>query len=191
LASRDLWIKRREAALKRLEEHLRLGLVDADIADFLVQINRLPCIFTTSSCSGRLVILEADDLMEKRGAKKLWVTHDPNRCLDACDSINGISKKRTFRRELTWISLQPPVLHLYAWDEVVALQVVSCARHSGFVRACYRREDGWYFVEVSAHDKVHVILPVSCAVVKALCKVLSRYKERLRRFEDCILKTSC
>jgi tRNA wybutosine-synthesizing protein 3 len=194
LAPRDLWAVRREAALRRLEEHLRLGLVDADIADLLVRINRLPCIFTTSSCSGRIVLLEAVDLMEKRGARKLWVTHDPSLCLDVCNLIGEITESRENRklgRELLWISLQPPVLHFYAQDEVVAMRVVDCARRSGFVRACYRREDSWYFVEVSAHDKLHVILPAPCTVISTLCKVLSRYKERLRKFEDCILKMSC
>lgn len=191
MAPGELWIERKEAALRRLREHLRLGLVDDDIAGFLLQINKLPCIFTTSSCSGRLALLEAADLMEKRGARKLWVTHDPNRCFDLCGLIAETLNRGGLGRGFLWVSLQPPVLHLYAWDEAATLQVVSCARRSGFARACYRKEDNWYFIEVSVHDKLHVILPAPCTAIEAMCRVLSRYKERLRRFEHCILRTTC
>ncbi len=95
---------------------------------------------------------------------------------------------------LTWLSLQPPIVHFLSINEEWALGIVRCARESGFIRSCYRREaGGYYFVEVAAHDKLHVILPVDCAAVKALCSVMARYKERLEKFKACIesLKEQC
>jgi len=191
LPSSGSWMEKKREAMKRLEEHLKLGLVDPDIVDMLIKLNRFPCIYTTSSCSGRVVVLEAENLMDKRGSNKLWVEHDPERCRNLCGVVERILEGRGLGEKLVWASLQPPVLHLYAWSEQVAINVVRCARESGFARACYRREDRWYFVEVSVHDKVHVVLPAPCSSLEKLCVILARYKERLRRFENCLPPRLC
>ncbi|MEB2836508.1 MAG: hypothetical protein GSR80_001675 [Desulfurococcales archaeon] len=188
------WYSRRREALERLRRHVSEGLVDSDIEDWLLRINEdNACFFTTSSCSGRLVLLEsATSLLDKAGARSLWVTHDARECLDICRI--PLSELAAMGSRLSWLSLQPPILHFLSIDEGWALEIVRCARESGFIRSCYRKEaGGYYFVEVAVHDKLHVTLPVDCTVVSALCSVMARYKERLERFKTCIesLKERC
>ena len=188
------WYSKRREALERLRRHAAEGIVDSDILEWLLRINEgNTCFFTTSSCSGRLVLLRsATDLLDKAGARSLWVTHDARECLDICRVPLG--EMATTDSGLAWLSLQPPIVHFLAINEEWALGIVGCAKKSGFIRSCYRREaGGYYFVEVAAHDKLHVILPVDCAVVKTLCSIMARYKERLERFKACVesLKERC
>lgn len=180
---KDEWAAKRSKALHMFYTHLNQGLVDADIAEFLVEINsKTERMFTTSSCSGRVVILAGRDPLDKRGSTIEWVTHNPRECRESlCSDIRRITL-----REMSWLSLQPPIMHFYAYDEDTALTIVGCGRSAGFTRSCYRREGDYYFVEVAAHDKTHVILPAPCDIIIRLCDILEKYKERLKTFIACI-----
>ena len=178
------WERARKRALGRLREHADRGLVDADIVEFLLEFNRRPCLFTTSSCSGRVVVLEGADFFDKRGARILEAWHDPRECRAR---IGAYCSRRG-----AWLSLQPPILHVVARDEEVARRLVACGEASGFRRSCYKPyRAGGYHVELAAGDKMHVPLPADCNVALRLCGVLEVYKERLRRLEECLLRLDC
>jgi len=182
------WERSRRAAISRLLQDIHKGLVDSDIQDWLLKINSVSNdLFTTSSCSGRIVVLRSYKLTDKRGSKKIFVEHDPERCMEICKIIRYCSDYLKFN-ELIWVSLQPPVIHFKARNETIAKTIVSCARESGFIRACYREEGiGYYFVEVSVHDKLHIICPVDCSVLLGVCEMLYEYKKKLYKFEKCML----
>ena len=183
------WLDARRRALERLAVHLERGLVDNDIADFLVELNRRhPCIFTTSSCSGRLALIEGPNLFDKRRARIIAVWHDPEKCrAEAPRLLEELSGPP--RGMLRWLSLQPPILHISASTSRAAEGIVACAKGSGFRRACYHRyRAGGYHVEVSVHDKLAVVNP-SPGHAEDACRVLEEYKRRLRNLEDCLLNS--
>jgi tRNA(Phe) wybutosine-synthesizing methylase Tyw3 len=185
------WEERRRAALQRLFSDIYSGRVDADLISFLESFNaRLECAFTSSSCSGRVALMVGKDFLDKRGSSIVWVTHNPLECREAICPVSAKRGKQG-HSSLAWISLQPPIMHFHTQDENVAAAIVACARMSGFVRACYRREDGTYFVEVAAHDKLHVVLPAPCRVLQGLCGLLARYKARLSRLLSCLNRVGC
>ena len=184
------WLEARRRSLERLMDHLGRGLVDSDIADFLVELNtRHPCIFTTSSCSGRLALIEGPSLFDKRSARIIAVWHDPDRCRkEAPRLLEGLPEPP--RGTLRWLSLQPPILHISAATQEAAERIVSCAKSAGFRRACYHRyRAGGYHVEVSVHDKLAIVGPSPEHAVEA-CGVLEEYKGRLRRLEECLLAST-
>jgi len=182
------WDYERRRALERLYEHASAGRVDPDILQELIELNaRKDCIYTTSSCSGRVVHIRGRDPFDKRGSELLWLTHSPSECRATVCARKQPSTGRT----LSWLSLQPPIIHLRARSSEVADRVVACARSAGFARACYRFEGGAYTVEVAAHDKVHLLLPAPCEVAVLLCGQLERYKARLRRLFECLLGLPC
>lgn len=183
------WARARERALDRLRDHARRGLVDEDIVGFLFELNESKeCLFTTSSCSGRVAILEGEDFFNKAGARMLAVWHDPEECRA------GIRRycSGTPSKGVRWASLQPPILHIVAASEEVARKAASCGDRAGFSRACYKPyRAGGYIVELAGSDKLHLTLPAPCRLLESLCNVLERYKERLRRLEACLLGVEC
>lgn len=183
------WERARREALDRLEEHSRRGLVDYDIEGFLHEFNRKgDCVFTTSSCSGRVVVITGRDVFDKRGSSIIASSHDPIECRE----IVGGARDPSASGGLTWVSLQPPILHVAARSQEVAERIVSCAVQAGFARAGYKRmRPCGYHVEVAAYDKVHVFLPAPQHVLESLCTILSRYKEKLERLESCLLQLRC
>ncbi len=184
------WRKARERALERLRAHLERGLVDRDIAGFLLELNELKqCLFTTSSCSGRVVVLEAADFFDKHGASMLASWHDPVECLEGvrrfCSYTPGPGR-------IAWASLQPPILHVAAANEGVARRLARCGDEAGFARSCYKPyRAGGYVVELAGADKLHLVLPAPCGLLEALCRVLAEYKRKLSRLKECLLRVEC
>ncbi|MCE4600294.1 MAG: hypothetical protein F7C38_01840 [Desulfurococcales archaeon] len=187
----DQWASSRAYALSRLEEHMRAGKVDQDIVEFLAEFNRdRECMFTTSSCSGRIVVLRGRSLFDKRGAEIVYSSHSAERCLEVLDNIEGDNPGGNDL--ITWISLQPPILHIAAKTLEDAESVVRCGVRAGFTRTCYRRmKPLGYHVEIAAHDKLHIILPAERHALEEVCNVLRRYKARLKTLIDCLRSLTC
>ncbi len=165
---------------------MREGLVDSDIADFLVALNKKPCLFTTSSCSGRVAVISAPKPMDKRNARLWYVWHDPDECLEKI--CNAIIEDRRDEFDYKWYSLQPPVLHIVAKELSIAEQIVECGHEAKFKRACYKRHrSGGYIVEIAAYDKLHVFSD-DCNLLLGLCFQLREYKDRLEKLEKCLLE---
>ncbi|MEB3806253.1 MAG: hypothetical protein GSR73_01885 [Desulfurococcales archaeon] len=187
----DQWVSSRAYALSRLEEHMRTGKVDQDIVEFLAEFNRgRECMFTTSSCSGRIVVLRGRSLFDKRGAEIIYSSHSAEECLKALGNLEeGSSGGNDL---ITWVSLQPPILHIAAKTLEAAESVVRCGVRAGFTRTCYRRmKPLGYHVEIAAHDKLHIILPAGKRALEEVCDVLKRYKTRLKTLIDCLLSLTC
>ena len=183
-----MWGEARRRALKRLYDHMALGLVDGDIAAMLVRVNEAGhALFTSSSCSGRVVVFSGADFTDKRGASMWWSTHDPLECFREVCFRSELASKSTTGGIVSWVSLQPPIIQAQARTLEVAGKVLDCALESGFARAGMRiARGGWFIVEASVRDKVHVVLPARCDVLLRLCDLLSRYKVRVYRMLECL-----
>ncbi len=182
------WGNSRASALNRFKSHLEKGLVDSDIIELLKQLNEKECLFTTSSCSGRVVLIKGDDLLDKKGASLLHVWHDPSICRsEICSALDSVNKYG-----ISWLSLQPPILHIVTRSRGLAEQIVKCGKSAGFKRSCYREHrSGGFLVEVAAYDKTHVFAR-DCRIILKLCDILEEYKRRLDVFGKCVLeKVDC
>ena len=179
------WARARERALNRLRQHLDLGLVDEDIRGFLERLNQEnPCLFTTSSCSGRLVVLEGPSLFDKRRARIAAQTHDPSRC----EHLLREALQPPARDRLRWVSLQPPILHIATATLEVAERIAREAERAGFSRACYKRyRHGGFHVEIAASDKLHIINPTPSQIQEA-CRALDAYKRKLEKLASNLLE---
>ncbi len=175
--------------LERLLSDVKSGRVDFDIADHLLSLNKLKCVFTTSSCSGRVVVIYSNDFRDKRNARIIEGWHDPAQCrLNICRySSFGYDEMFYY-----WISLQPPIIHLVARDVKVAETLLACGDKSGFSKLGYRMyRSGGYHVVVGVGDKSHVILPADCSMLLTLCDMLGSYKEKLYSFFECTSNINC
>ncbi|MCE4627892.1 MAG: hypothetical protein F7C34_01910 [Desulfurococcales archaeon] len=179
------WLTARRIAVERLREHARKGLVDRDILGFLLEFNeKHHCAFTTSSCSGRLAVIEGPSIFDKRGARILAQTHDPSDCEPLLKAVRGEPSPGAVR----WLSLQPPILHFAALTLDTAQRIASIADQSGFNRSCYKKyRPGGFHVEVAASDKLTILKPEP-GDVELACRALAVYKGRLERLTRRLLE---
>ena len=185
----DAWFNSRSYSLARLRDHYQKGLVDPDIVDWLISFNdKCKNIFTTSSCSGRVVLFEGSSLLDKRGALAYVVYHDPKECHNSiCREAELLSSRAIRRDRILWASLQPPIIQLATCELGVAWRILECAHSSGFIRSGVRRSRRHGFIaEIRAYDKLHVLLPAPCEILRSLCDVLAEYKTRLASLTKCL-----
>ncbi len=183
------WLNSRSYSIARLREHYQKGLIDPDIADWLISFNdRCRNIFTTSSCSGRVVLFEGSSLLDKRGALAYVIYHDPKECHNSICREAELLSSRTIRGDrILWASLQPPIIQLATCELGVAWRILECAHSSGFIRSGVRRSRKHGFIaEIRAYDKLHVLLPAPCEILRSLCDVLAEYKTRLASLTECL-----
>ncbi len=178
--------KAKRVHLERLLSHAKRGLVDEDIVGFLLKVNMMEGIATTSSCSGRIAILYSSSMTSKRDARILEAWHDPGECKRRICYYSDLSLEPMF---YSWASLQAPVINFIVEDIEGAEVIVGCAEKSGMRRVGYKRyKHGGFQVWVSGGDKLHVTLPSSCSVLMEACRILEAYKSRLAIFSDCVLE---
>ena len=116
----------KEKAFKSLEKACEEDKADGGILPILSIINDSCKYYTSSSCAGRIVLLEIPSIGDKRGAEFLEKWH---RTIELDEFI--ISAKKA-EKGLLWLLAQPPIIHIgtHTIDDADAL--VKMARSSGF-----------------------------------------------------------
>ncbi|XP_023671696.2 tRNA wybutosine-synthesizing protein 3 homolog isoform X3 [Paramormyrops kingsleyae] len=147
------------------------GSVDEDISDVVAFINDSENYFTTSSCSGRITLIDGVSEVQKKDCNWLFVTHQKCQSADVVASLARAGGDASFRFE-------PFVLHVQ----------------------CRRLEDAQLLAVRSTHC-LEVPLThegqqlVSGDYVSFLVEVANQKMEenfrRMRRFYDCLQSAMC
>ncbi len=153
------WGLFREKYLQRLKRDIDAGMVDTDIADILVALNSIPCIVTTSSCSGRIVVIAAKTPHDKRSSSFVFKSHKKITMDDLERVIEGLVKDG-FREEFVWISVQPVILHMYVCGYLNAVSVMRIFESIGFKYACMKptRHENVFYVHISGTERLDIPL---------------------------------
>lgn len=102
------------------------GSVDEALIDIVNLINSLPQYFTTSSCSGRIILFENHlDEVQKKGCKWLYVTHDPVQ-------LEKISEALKDAENIATLKFEPMVMHIQCQNLESAQKMHQAAVSSGF-----------------------------------------------------------
>ena len=120
------WESFRERTLEKYHEALDAGAVDPPIVPLLEIINENPDYVTTSSCSGRIVLL-ATGKSEKKGESffyRKW--HRPVIADEVWTAIMNFSGKMRL-----WFKVDPFILHVSARNVAAAELLVRTARIAG------------------------------------------------------------
>ena len=145
----ERWKTLRQRYIARLVEEAGQGLVDPDILPILVSLNTCSRIVTTSSCSGRIVVITAPEPGDKRGSRFLGRWHRRV----SVQELEEALQRATGR--FVWASAQPPILSLYTCDLSMAELVVNAAHRSGFKYSCYHGS-GIYHVRILGTSRIDV-----------------------------------
>ncbi len=180
------WVEFKRKKLEILERAKEKGEVDEDIIPLLDTINSFDCFVTTSSCSGRIVVLDVPKIGDKLNAKFLGKWH---RTVDWKEVAKALEKSTS----TTWLISDPPIIHVACRDLECARILMRIANESGF-RRCGIISLNRFVVEITSFEKLEAPLAVNGKIVvdENYIKLLTdfanekllRGKEKLERLKS-------
>lgn len=119
----------REKALKQLADARAESKADKDIAGLVDLINSSEDFYTTSSCAGRICVLETPKKHDKLESEWLGKWHRKVTLQD----VKGVLGKHT--RNVAYLQAECPILHVVARNIGSAEKLLFAAQQSGFKRS--------------------------------------------------------
>ncbi len=119
--------KRKKDTLAKKDKSKKGG-VDKDIKQLVDTINSLSDYYTTSSCSGRIMLIEKKT-NRKDLAKWLYVTHGKGVFKKLLQSLDPVPK------DYVWFKQESVIIHVACRSIEDASKFLKIARTSGFKRA--------------------------------------------------------
>ncbi len=154
-------IANRIKRLTDLQALIDTGSVDKGVIEILELINSHPEYLTTSSCSGRIQLLELPDIGEKRDSNVIAKWHDLPLQKEFGEMISSWSGTGAL-----YVMLQSPIFHIEAIDLESAVKLRNLAQEYGFKYSTIRsikldkqtKQPIKITVEILASDVLHVPL---------------------------------
>ena len=126
------------------------GEIDSGIQELVDLINSKEEYYTTSSCAGRIVIIEIPESGRKDEAKWLLVKHGPVTIEEIKDSLKSDKD--------VWLKEEGMILHVCCKSIENAEKLVNLAKNSGFKRTGMITVNKRYVVEIVSTENVSTIL---------------------------------
>jgi len=121
--------QQRDKALKQLADARREGKADEDIAELVDLINSDKNLYTTSSCAGRICVLQTPKEHDKLESGWLGKWHHEVTLQDLQDALKNHDKY------VAYLQAECPILHVVARDVGGAEKILFAAQQSGFKRS--------------------------------------------------------
>lgn len=143
---------KKEATMKKLQYYIDNKEVDKPIIELLKDLNSMDRLFTTSSCSGRILVLI--DRGRKIDSEKYLTFHD----YISISDLENIPKAKN-----VWLRVEPFILHMIAQDEEMAEIIIKAARSAGIKRGGMSRVKVGYMIELMGN--VHFAAPTNKLII--------------------------
>ena len=175
-------------AMEGLRKALAEKKVDEDIISLLEKINSLENYFTTSSCSGRISVMEMPHFGDKLNSVWLGKWHREVAFEEVMDAI------KRHREGQLWFLVRSPILHVGARTLEDAVELLNLAIDLGFkysnIKSISHRK---LLVEIRSTERMDVPLGeegelwVNQDYIKRITTIandqLRRFKGKLKRLE--------
>jgi len=142
------FIENKKYTMKKLENAKKENKVDAGIISILDLINSYDEYYTSSSCYGRIVLLELPELGDKKNAKWLGKWHRQIRSDELLKAFTNAEKG------MLWLLAQSPIIHIFAKDFRSADKLVKTAVSCGFKHSGFKTTDKNIIVEVASTERL-------------------------------------
>lgn len=127
-----------------LHEAMDKGFVDSPVIPFLLEVTKIPDIYTSSSCSGRLLLLHGD----KEENKKFSEFENRYHRLVTYDEIK--KDIDNFKEGYLWLKVEPFIFHFATKDYEKAKEILDFCRDIGLKKAgIISAKDGRFTCEVT------------------------------------------
>lgn len=181
--------EQKEKAMGSLRQALVEGKVDEDIIPLLEKINALENYFTTSSCSGRISVMEMPHFGDKVNSVWLGKWH---REVSVGEVLEAIERHR---KGQLWFLVRSPILHVGARTLDDAVKLLNLAIGLGFkysnIKSVSHKK---LLIEIRSTERMDVPLGadgelwVSENYIERIVNIandqLRRFKGKLKRLEE-------
>ena len=150
--TKDSFTLYKQKNMRKLAEALEKQQVDNDVISLLEQINADERFVTTSSCAGRIVVLEIPIL----GDKKQAVFHGCWHYTPTFSELQQALKK--FTTGQLWLLAQPPIFHIAARDIDSANLLLKAGIESGFKNSGIKTLQNQCMVELLSTERLDMPL---------------------------------
>jgi len=190
-AERD-FLECKKSALSKLKKAHSENKVDPGILPILDIINESENYYTSSSCFGRIVLLEIPIIGDKKEAKFLGKWH---RAINVDELLSAAKKARTGQ---LWLLAQSPIVHIVAKTNNAADKILKTAIASGFKNSGLKSLGKKIVVEVCSTERLdapvgkdevlfcnkdHLMLLVNISneIIKKSTLKLQKFEEKLQK----------
>lgn len=152
-----VFLDRKKIFLNKLNIAKKNKEVDEDIVDLLDMFNSIPFIYTTSSCSGRIMLIDVPFNQRKSASKRIAKWHRPVTFDSVWDIIKSYNPKGVL-----WLKQESFIIALAVPSIEWASYLIRLARLFGFKESGIRSinlDAHHVFLDISGTEKLHV--PVS------------------------------
>jgi tRNA wybutosine-synthesizing protein 3 len=184
------FIDGKKNALSKLEKAKVEDLVDKGIIPTLDLINNFEDYYTSSSCFGRILVLEIPKIGDKKKAKFLGKWHKKISIKDIL-TASKIAKKGQI-----WFLAQPPIIHLTAKNIKAADKILKIAISSSFKNSAFKTISKKIVVEIISTerldfpigengkifcnmDQLNLLRNISNEIIDKSMKKLRKFNEKL------------
>lgn len=148
MPSEHEFVQGKQQALYNLQAAERNNKVDQKILPLLHLINASEDYYTTSSCAGRIVLLELPELGDKQRATFVGKWHRTVEFLD----ISTAAKLAT--KGYLWLLAQSPIFHVSSCNLPRADALLKCAFAAGFKHSGLKSTGNNVIVELCSTERL-------------------------------------
>lgn len=142
--------------MERIQRDISTGYFDKDMLSLVEVVNKHPEMYTTSSCSGRIVLLEAPKPWSKSNITILGKWHEKVSLEEILGKIKLCGKNSGL-----WLLLQSPILHISCKNIEIAIKLIRKARSCGFrYSTIFSRGNTGIFVEIMSSERIDLPLVI-------------------------------
>lgn len=182
------------------EKHIRIlkkdkskkGEIDKKIKRLINAINKLPNYYTTSSCSGRIMLLSQAE--KKHKTEWFFVSHEKIKQKEFKDAIKKIKTKKD-----VWFRFEPMIVHIACRSIEDAQRIVDVARFAGFKKSGIIATSKRVIAEIRGTDFISTIvlkngkLIADDSYLKVLVneanKKIGRNEKKITKFYTCLFSS--
>ena len=144
----SVFLKHKKIALAKLQSAKEENLVDRGVLNILSLINQLDDYYTSSSCAGRVLLLELQSIGDKKNAVFLGKWH---RKIESGEILNSLEKAS---KGFLWLLAQSPIIHIGARTADAADKMLKLAMSAGFKHSGLKSFDKKIVVEVVSTERL-------------------------------------
>jgi tRNA wybutosine-synthesizing protein 3 len=142
------YLDAKQRALTKLKVASADNKVDEKILPILEILNKIDGVYTSSSCAGRIVLLQIPRLGDKRNAVFLGIWHRPI----VSEEITIAASKAT--QGSLWLLAQAPILHIGVQTTELANILIKTAVLSGFKNSAMKSSGKKTVIELSSTERL-------------------------------------
>lgn len=180
-------------ALEKLNKALKEEQVDKKILPILNILNKSENFFTSSSCSGRVVLLELPELGDKKNADFLGKWH---KTINKSDVLKAAEK--TKKQNQMWLLAQPPIMHVFCKNIDSANLLMKTSIASGFKHSSFKSTKEKIIVEICSTERLDFPIgkkgKILCDnthidfLIEIANNIITRSEEKIKRLEKNLAK---